>query len=239
MYKFFLIPIAAGALSASANASLIADLYADYTGTDLSGATVGTTTFSTNNWSFFEGFAATTELTYSTTLGTDNGTGFGGTGFEEVALVSADGVFDGNTPSAGELTFHPRDGSGPPSDLHIRWTADQNYLGGIEVDFNFRTPTGSNVGFAQAYNGGTVQNIALNWGAAGTSGTVDEALYPSFDSVSAGDTIDFIIFNVGSFAGDQTFGNLTITAVPEPGDASILALGITGILLNRRRRRRS
>lgn len=244
MRKLILTTVAAATV-ASANATVIANLYNDYTGTDFSGAVAGTTTFSTNNWSFFHGYevASTTELTYaSATLGTDGGTGFGDTsangGFGQTALVSAEGVFDGVDPvgADSELTFHGSNiASNPGSDLLIRWTADQDYLDGIEVSYELRTPSGSAVGYALGINGTLLSpSIVTNWGSAGTSGTSGEVDFAALGSISSGDTVDIVIFRNGNFNGDQTFGNFEITAVPEPSIALLGALGMLGLIRRRR-----
>lgn len=243
--KAKLVAIASSfAIAGSANAMVIADLHADFTGTDFSGAVVGTTTFTTNNWSFFHGFNGLTELTFqSGTLGTDAGTGFGdgtaGGGFGQTALVSAEGVFDGVSPNAGELTFHPSNvgGAAPLSDLHIRWTADQDYLNGITVAHNLRTPSNSIVGLAYGLNGANVTNITTNIGAAGSAATTDSSTFVPFGSISSGDVVDIIVFRNGNFNGDQTFGNFVVSAVavPEPSSVALLGLGGFALILRRRR----
>ena len=230
MKNTILIIAASLTVAASSQAALVADLHADYTGADFSGATAGVTTFTTNNWSFLSNSSA---MTWDADLAGSGSAGFTGglLGFD-LPLVSADGVFDGASPSAGELTFHNA-ASGAAGDLVMRWTADQDYA---TIDFGYslrRNLAGGNIGLAIRKNAGAFD---LNNNGVATTDVASTINYTSFTS---GDYVEVIIYAGAdnSYGGDQSFGNFTVngTAVPEPSSAALLGLGGLALILRRRK----
>ena len=226
-------------LCTSAQAGLLANLYDDYT--------VGSnpldevTTFNENGWKFATGFLNPVELTYDSALtdteGSDtrNPPGFGGNQLFDTALVSEFGVFDNASPNVGELVFHPGNIGGEAGDLIISWTADRNFAD-LSIFHELRAPnTGNGVGYALNVKN-SVQDVAA-FGAP-ISGVTDSSVRSDLSFVSAGETIDIIIFNRGSFNGDQTFGNFRITGseVPEPTTLAFCAFATVGFVLRRQRR---
>ena len=163
--------------------------------------------------------------------------GYGGDQLLDTGFVTDEGVFDGQSPGAGELGVHPGFDGGANGDLLIRWTADQDYSD-VSISYDLRAPnTGNGVGYALQIDG-VIQDIENNFGATPVSGTTDSATFATLASFSAGDTIDIIIFNRGSFNGDQTFGNFVIdatAAIPEPTSFAVAILGMVGFLSRRRR----
>lgn len=237
MKKLFLTSAATLTVAASANAAIVANLFNDYTET---GAVVGqthTTVSGGSVWTFSQ--EGGSELTFDTDLGGTliagtpsgySGTGivFGNPGLGNFPHISDEGVFDGASPGANQLQFHP---GGAGDALIITWTADQDYTN-VSLDYDF--DSGNDVGFTFGGTAGVTQARQTV-----TSTDFIGSINSTNGTVLAGQTIIFTLDQGGddSPGGDQTFGNLIVnaTAVPEPSSTALLGLGGVALLLRRRK----
>lgn len=236
MKKIITTSAAAATLAVSANAAVITNLHDSLTSTDLSGAIIGTTTFDSDGWSFFQGFTARNELTYSETLGDNDVTGFGGSEFQETGWVATATGFAGSAPPSGQLSFHPGQSGNDPGDLIIRWTADADYTN-VTIDHtldNFAA-AGNGVIYGISINGGAFATIEGTIDGGSSTGTTDQSDFAALASISNGDTIDLVIGNKGSFNSDEVHGNFVINTVPEPSSTALLGLGGLALILRRRK----
>jgi hypothetical protein len=120
---------------------------------------------------------------------------------------------------AHSVSFHPG-----PTDYFsvIRWTAPTTGLFNLDVAFrgdDFFFPTTTDV------------HVLLNSRSLFSADVLAFGPGPSFSdilSVKAGDRIDFAVgFGPdGSYTGDSTGISATLTAVPEPGSALLLSVGV-------------
>lgn len=236
MKKLAIILTAATSLAVSTHAAVITNLHDSLTSTDLSGAVIGTTTFNSDGWSFFQGFTARNELTYSETLGDNDVTGFGGSEFQETGWVATGTGFAGSAPPSGQLSFHPGQSGNDPGDLIIRWTADADYTN-VTIDHTLNNFAGAGDGviYGISINGAAFTAIESTIDGATSTGTTDQSDFAALASISNGDTIDLVIGNRGSFNNDEVHGNFVINTIPEPSSTALLGLGGLALILRRRK----
>jgi hypothetical protein len=122
-------------------------------------------------------------------------------------------------------------------------TAEDIAPGVIQMDFNFKTPamgaTASVVAFAKLLSGDFsqtwyTQTLNLNnsdWSSGATVLTFNGA------QVGANAQFGFMVTSDNYKAADLYVDNVTISNVPEPTSASLLGLGLAGLLASRLRRR--
>ncbi len=130
---------------------------------------------------------------------------------------------NGAIPEGGTVAFIQNNGS--LSQVLTGLTAGQQYL--LELDYNARASTGSgrvvtSLGGTTLLDdtftpNGTYKHLSALWTATGTSATL------SLDGIGQG--------------GDSAvvFDNITLRAIPEPTISAVLAAGLAGMMLRRRR----
>lgn len=193
-------------------ATEIANLHNDFTSTKSGAQRIGTSTHRPQGWTFYHGYPAQSELTFSKTLGVANrkGIGYGGDSLLETPLISSEAIFDAETINPNELCFHSAEGNGPTAFLHIRWTAKKDYPEGLSIDYTLTKPGKGSCGFLFGVNSATrLTSVATNYDTA--AGFIDALNHSNLASIAKGDTLEFVLTNQdGHFAGDQTFGNFVI-----------------------------
>lgn len=139
-------------------------------------------------------------------------------GTPAVAKNISGGVINGIAP--GEVSLHP----GPNNEITtVRWTAP------TAGNFHF-------VGLFKAGDGGAVDNYVYQNGTAlltVMSTSADTNFEWNLD-LTAGDTMDFMVGNAGSFYYDSTPLVLQIVPVPEPSSIVALVGAGSGFFLRRR-----
>jgi len=149
------------------------------------------------------------------------------------AIANQDVVGNEGTISANQLSTHPG-----PSDLSYlvaRWTAGVDSAG----TFNF---LGSHADVGAAGGNGTTFEILHNGATVFGSTVVTNTIPAPFNldlAITAGDTVDFYIGNNGSYGGDHSGLEVTITGepVPEPSGFLLATVGLLGMLAFGRRKR--
>lgn len=216
--KTRLITFAALLFSLPLHAAEITNLYEVYTAENQSSAKTGST-YRPGNWSFYHGYPAVSELTFSKSLGEAgrNARGYGGQSDLGTPLISQEAVFDNQRMKRDLLCFHTGEGAGDKQVLHLRWTADKAYSNGIKIHCNLKLPGNKNRmgdGDLKFAMNGDKHLILMQSNYKDTSTVIDSSTYPSLSKISAGDTIELVLTNHrGSFVGDQTFGNFIISEV--------------------------
>jgi len=132
---------------------------------------------------------------------------------------------------AGEMFLHP----GALNEIAIiRWTAPA--AGTYQLDSQWRkldSALGDGVVAAIVINGSAVYNQGFGGGiggGAGATATDSRSLV-----LNPGDTVDFALGPYGNYLSDSTAFNATISNVPEPSSALLLALGGVAMLQRWRR----
>jgi len=115
--------------------------------------------------------------------------------------------------------------------------------GVIQMDFNFKTPnigaSGSVVAFAKLLNSTfsetwytqTINLNSANWASGATVLTFDGT------QVGANAQFGFTVTSQNYHAADLFIDNVTISNVPEPSSATLMGLGVAGLLAFRLRRK--
>ncbi|RYG71093.1 PEP-CTERM sorting domain-containing protein, partial [bacterium] len=123
--------------------------------------------------------------------------------------------------------IHP----GPNNQLSMaRWTAP-SAIGTVNITGAFLSGDSGAVDVYVVKNASTATPVIL-FSAANTF--ADQAFATS-TSVTAGDTIDFIVGAAGNYNNDSTPLLAHIAAVPEPGSIAALGLGAAALLRRRKR----
>jgi len=125
-----------------------------------------------------------------------------------------------------EILLHPASNNDYPV---VRWTAPATGAYTVLAYWHDEDPHGGNGGTGDVVLNGTSIFSAswANGGALASSGLLTLSL-------SAGDTIDFLLGSSGDWAFDSTRFGATITAIPEPSTVAQLLLG--GVLMGLHRR---
>ena len=229
-------------VGAQSNAAIIADVGANY----LNSSTLPA------NYSYLMSNAVTggTEvgLLPNTSIGNGGNTGWGqaGTsgGFNLAAILGNinggaefeifnDGQLNGGVVGT-DLLLHPT--SGPTSEgafVIVRRTitaADLTNGTDATISGSFRDLILSPSVTAFVYH-----NTTELWTAGGSS-LNPGASFNINATLAENDTVDFILFNDGVYAGDETALRATIDVIPEPSSLALLSLGVLGLVGMRRRR---
>src|ERR1017187_6125752 len=109
-------------------------------------------------------------------------------------------------------------------DSVVPWTAPFSGTFSIAATFSrLDTVFGSSAQVYILHNGGSIFNSLVNPGPATFSGP---------QSLTAGDTIDFVVDDAGNGPNGNSIG-LSATIVPEPGTLALVAVGLAGLLTSR------
>jgi hypothetical protein len=205
---------------------VLADIRGDYatTGFPLSDS------FGTGSWTYYasttlnpsSGTLTQLSFTSASNFGNHGNSGYANTGhtdsgFLVPAVANVPIFIDGATPNASQLAWHPANSS--PSFVTLRWTAGTGEAGVLQVAGAFSRvgePSGS-VDFAIFADG--VQ-IFSSLGV-GTGNTIPFNL--TSVSITAGQSVDFVLGPNGGFGADESLISGTISStVPEPATGAAI-----------------
>ena len=117
--------------------------------------------------------------------------------------------------------------------------ATMNIAGGFVGSFSFFYTASAAVSQAvqvwSSLNGTGTLLASFNLAANAQSGGCNDSPYCHFDQLSAAFTGTARSVTFGNAAGAAAFDNISVSTVPEPTAALMMALGVAGLLLARRR----
>jgi hypothetical protein len=241
-----LVAVSLIGLATSGFSAIVADIKGDY----VAGTSAGATTATTNpgGWDYYQTDTLGPSTTGSLTLLAWDGTqspGSGAPGRYERAgashsgggndfpMVSDHGGYDGYSGYSNELFVHPGDTTFSGSQFYVllRWVAGALDAGDATISGYVRRPNSTQSGSRMKIYVDSVEVF--------DSGTLFGAT-ASFNinrTFTAGSTVDFVFDPVGTLYSDTNYIAATISVVPEP--ASIALLGLGGLMVIGRRKRRA